>query len=88
MPEIPEYVKFDFLITLIGLILAGFSWYLIVIQENQKLSIILVFILGMIVTAIGINEMSNNYAMDKELRRLRYEIEKRELKEKLLKKRE
>ncbi len=82
MPEIPEYVKFDFLITIIGLLLSGYTGQIIV-EEQQNSNIILFFLLGIVILILGVNEMNKNYEKDKEIRALRYELEKLELNEKI-----
>lgn len=79
MPEIPEYIKFDFLITLIGIVIVGIMWYYLVILNIANLNVILTFVLGLIISVIGINEMQKNYFNDKRIKRLRYKLEELEI---------
>jgi uncharacterized membrane protein YbhN (UPF0104 family) len=70
IPEIPKYIKYDFLITIIGLLLLSSFWYYSIIIKIEDSSLGFLFIAGLIFTAIGLLEMFYNYKEEREIIRL------------------
>ena len=65
----PKYVRYDFLIFLVGLGLMYFSFYYIFVHplENLvKIAFIFIFSLGGFIFIMGIGDMYNNYTIEME----------------------
>lgn len=67
--SLPKYIRYDFLMTLIGLVLFAFSIYYAYINYIQKLENItgLSFILSIGLLSYGLGQMYNNYSLESEL---------------------
>jgi|SRR3989344_2783636 len=81
--EIPKYVRYDFLITLIGLISLGSWWYFSIIIQISSPSINILFISGLFLVIWGFSEMYSNYEEEKSLWQLKIILDKKEIIDKL-----
>lgn len=81
--EIPKYVRYDFLITLIGLISLGSWWYFSIIIQISSPPINILFISGLFLVIWGFGEMYSNYEEEKSLWQLKMILDKKEIIDKL-----
>lgn len=86
----PKYVRYDFLITFIGLLCLGGAWYYASIKNiciglTQTCPVLYLYVLGVPLTLWGMGEMYNNYKEERELRKLEIIFKKKELFDNLLK---
>lgn len=86
MPEFPDYIKFDFLLVILGLGSISLVIYLTYFKEvslNKELfSVLFVFILlffGLAMLFFGFYEMAQNYHRETRIAKLNYEIKRIEL---------
>jgi len=61
------------------IVIVAIMWYYLVILGIAKLNVILTFVLGLIVSVMGINEMQKNYFNDKRIKVLKYRLEELEI---------
>ncbi|GEM_PF-6670744 len=84
--EIPKYVRYDFLITFLGLFLIGSGWYFIYVDPiDSQDSTNFLFIIGLPLIIWGFGEMYNNYRESRDLRQLQIINEKVDLYNNLIK---
>lgn len=72
--EIPEYIRFDFLLVVLGI---G-SFYLFRLAYNDKVPAILFLSVGILLFLIGISFIKYNYDLDMEIKELEYAKKKSE----------
>ena len=85
--EIPKYVRYDFLITFIAIILISSAWYFTNINEIPKENTNIFYLIGIPLAIWGFGEMYNNYREGRDLKQLQTIVEKTEIYEKLAKNR-
>lgn len=73
--EIPEYIRFDFLLVVLGAI----SFYFLITLENITGDAkFLLFFVGALLFVIGISSVKYNYDLDMEIKELEYAKKKSE----------
>ena len=75
---LPKYVRYDFLVTLIGIVFIVFAFYYKNIKP-LKIDITLAYIIGIPLVIYGTGQMYNNYKMELELISLQSIEKRREL---------
>lgn len=81
LDEIPKYIRYDFLMTLLGLICVGVAWYFSTVGkiESTSINIFVLYLMGFPIAIWGFGEMYNSYKDERDLRRLQVMLEKRML---------
>lgn len=80
--EIPKYIRYDFFMALLGIIIAYFTFSTEIIYKNQ-LGRILFLVMSAACVVYGLLEMKNNYEREKELQIKEYEYRKKRIELKL-----
>ena len=83
--EIPKYVRYDFLITFIAIILISSAWYFTNVNDIQKENTNAFYLIGIPLAIWGFGEMYNNYREERDLKQLRTIVEKKEIFDQLIK---
>ena len=76
--EIPKNIRYDFFVTLIGIIIVfyiGYFWINNLPNKPEETTIFFFFV-GYLLFIIGVIEMVDNYAMEYNIKRLEYELKK------------
>ncbi|MDP2925966.1 MAG: hypothetical protein Q8N99_06345 [Nanoarchaeota archaeon] len=84
MADIPKYIKYDFLITFLGLLCTGSAWYFSSLADVNSSSINLLLLIGIPLTIWGLTEMYRNYADEQDMKQLNMILEKKEALDKLV----
>ena len=76
--EIPKYIRHDFLLTILGIIIMFYVGYKFLESGKVALNILetFFFIVGFSLFTTGIMDVQRDYIMDHNLKRLEYEIKK------------
>lgn len=78
MADIPKYIKYDFLSSIIGLVLMSSSLYYTVIIKITDNSLGIIFIIGLIFAVFGLGEMAEKYSNEKDIEQIKNILEKKE----------
>ena len=84
MAEIPKYIKYDFLMTLLGLLCIGSAWYYTAVIKLPTESTSILWIIGGVFVLFGFIEMQNNYQDEQDLKQLNLILDKKEAFDKIL----
>ncbi|MBS3077447.1 hypothetical protein J4233_04210 [Candidatus Pacearchaeota archaeon] len=83
--EIPRYVRYDFLITFIALVLMSSAWYFSSVNNIPREDTNIFYLVGIPLAIWGFGEMYNNYREGRDLRQLQIIMEKKEIFDELTK---
>ena len=83
--EIPKYVRYDFLITFIAIILISSAWYFTNLENIPKENTNVFYLIGVPLAIWGFGEMYNNYREGRDLKQLQTIAEKKEIFDQLTK---
>jgi len=88
--DLPKYVRYDFLMTILGLfIMIAMGYYLFIFEDGAKFNnplFLSIFLIGSIIFLLYQNEMAENYNKEIEIIKLNYYNDKVTLLESFLKK--
>ncbi|NCO96861.1 MAG: hypothetical protein COY38_04135 [Candidatus Aenigmarchaeota archaeon CG_4_10_14_0_8_um_filter_37_24] len=88
--DLPKYVRYDFLMTILGLfIMIAMGYYLFIFEDGAKFNnplFLSIFLIGSIIFLLYQNEMAENYNKEIEIIKLSYYNDKVTLLESFLKK--
>ena len=82
LENIPRYMPLDFLLTILGIIISFATFYFYFI-EDKSIIVGIFFLIGLLIFFTGIMLMLENYFMEREVKILKFNIEKIELTKKL-----
>jgi|SRR3989338_677741 len=85
MVDIPRYIRYDFLITFLGLLCTGSAWYYQSVAKVDINSTAVLWLIGIPFLLWGFTEMYNNYADEQDLKQLKLILEKKKTFEDLIK---
>lgn len=83
--ELPKYVRYDFLITLLGIFCIGTWWYFSNVIKVESEFLGLFFVIGIWFLIWGLGDMYSNYREERDLSQLRSILEKKEIFDELTK---
>lgn len=83
--EIPKYVRYDFLISLIGVFCLGAGWYFTFVIKIDSQYTGILFVIGTYFLIWGWGEMYSNYRDERDLNQLKILLEKKTLFDELMK---
>lgn len=79
LTEIPKYVRYDFLITFLGLLSLGSAWYFTNVTKISVGSTNLLLIIGVPLVIWGLGERYNNYKEERDLMQLQRILDKKRI---------
>lgn len=71
--EIPKQVRYDFFLTLLGTIIMLYVGYVWMNNPSEQLTSSLFFGIGYIIFLLGIKDLREDFVMDYNIKRLKYE---------------
>lgn len=77
--DIPKYIRYDFLIAVLGMILISTAWYFSNIIKIDSASFIILYVCGIPLIIWGFGEMYANYEEEKSIISYRNLLKKKEL---------
>ncbi len=83
--EVPKYVRYDFLITVLGILSISVWWYFTFVREIKSEILGLLPVSGIWFLIWGFGEMYSNYREERDLSQLRGIVEKKALFNQLIK---
>ncbi len=79
LAEVPKYVRYDFLITFLGILSLGSVWYFTNVTKVSVTATNLLLILGVPLVIWGLGEMYNNYREERDLIQLQTILDKKKM---------
>lgn len=85
LSDVPRYVRYDFLVTFLGLLSFGFAWYFTNVNKINTNAVNLLLLIGIPLIIWGFGEMYNNYKEERDLIQLKSMVEKKEIFDEMVK---
>ena len=85
MNDVPKYIRYDFLITFLGLLCIGSAWYYQMVIRVDVNSTTILWLIGIPFLLWGFTEMYRNYADEQDLKQLNLILDKKKTFDKILK---